>query len=79
MTPGSIRLLRRANDSNQDQESEEPDVRRVLGYFPIMPRGFGEGSEGVPHQSNSRNFTPVLELDSVGLHFRNQHHRSTPE
>ena len=64
----SFRFLRRADDTNQDQASEEPDVRRVQRDLQTLFRSLGRSSEDKFDQGDSRNIAAFLELDTSGVH-----------
>lgn len=64
-----FRLLGRANDSGKDEESEEPDVRRILRDFQALFGNLGRGAEDIPYQGDSGDPPSISKLDSSWLHF----------
>ena len=71
----NLRLFGRTNNLGKNERAEELHVWRVCGYLPIVFGGLGEGAKADAHQSHPRVLPSLFELDSFGLHFRDEHHR----
>lgn len=71
---GGVRLLRRANDLVQDAKSEANNVLRVLADLPIVPGDLEYSHSAQPSPSDPRNPTSILQLDSIGVYFRDTTH-----
>ena len=73
----NIRLFRRADDPDQNKESQESNVRRILGDIQALLRGARRSAKILTHQGDFRDLAQIPQLDSSWVHIRNENHRLT--